>query len=173
MNNEIKKSLYGNLADLQFLENATDYLDSSDTQAHGIALANLEIVLREKVDSVVFFKEMQEDSIELLDKRIKELTEIKKMAENKLERFEKYVDLSMQTFNVNELIGKNCSLKRRTPSKVVAIKDEKLVPIEFLKIIPQSYTIDKASIAKLLKAGEIVDGCQLVDGKSSIIFKVR
>lgn len=49
---------------------------------------------------------------------------------------------------------------RKNPPRLIVAEDA-LIPREYLRVVPESLTPDKAAIARALKAGEEVDGCRL------------
>lgn len=133
----------------------------------------LSLALRDKVDAVVFFRQQQESMIELIEARVKELTDRVSQIESRIQRFDDYVLNCMEINNREAFEGELYKISKRKPSKIVDIYDENLIPIEFVKIPEPKPMIMKKEISEKLKMGEIIEGARLVDGKKSIIVKVK
>ena len=127
-------------------------------------------ILSSKVDSCVEYVNREKDLIALASERIKQLQEFKKSKENKLSRFNDYVENVLKKTNQQCLNGKLNQIKIRKPSQVLVIENEDAVPVEFTTV-EQIVKIDKASLKEAVKSGEVdIEGISLQDGKTSLIF---
>ena len=166
-----KPTLYGLASDLAQLENLMDFSES-ELNENEIAdnINQISTLLKEKVDNVVYYKFSIEDQLEAVTKRLADIQKVKKSLENKLDKYEEYVNSALDVLKVEEVKGSLCSIKKRKPSKIVNLTDESKIPLEFMeKVVTIKY--DKKAIKDAISKGEIIEGAELVDGKQSIIFK--
>lgn len=147
--------------------------DEENADAKALKLASLSDALVTKTDQVAAFRDSLDAFVEYLDDKIKELKERKEQYENKITRFDEYVANCLAIQDKKELVGQLYKIQKRKPSQVVEIVDETKIPIEFISVPEPKPSIMKAEIAKAIKAGEIVEGARLVDGKTSIQYKVK
>jgi hypothetical protein len=138
-----------------------------------IQLSKLNAALTQKTDQVAAFRESLCAFVEYLNQKIDEMETRKKQYENKIARFDDYVLNCLSIQEKKELVGNLYKISKRKPSQVVEIYDESKIPIEFVKIPEPKPTIMKAEIAKAIKQGEIVDGARLVDGKTTVTYKLK
>lgn len=138
-----------------------------------VGIEELERALTTKTDQVAHYRESMSNFVDLIDAKIEELKERRQTYENRLKRFDDYVLSCIEVTGKNEFKGELYSIKPRKPAQAVEIFDETLIPIEFVKIPEPKPMIMKAEISKALKAGEIIGGARLVDGKKSLIYKIK
>lgn len=150
------------------LENLND-----ENEDKNLTLVKLTDALKLKTDQVSHYRESLKNYSSLLDLKIEELEDKKAQVENKIDQFDEYVLNCMAISERDSFDGSFCSIKKRAPSKSVEIYDEKLIPIDYIKIPEVKPMIMKAEISKALKQGEIIEGARLVDGKVSLIFKTK
>lgn len=124
-------------------------------------------ILTTKTDNVVQWVHSQEDLVTLINLRMKELADYKKAVENRLDKFNGYVDACLIQLNTMKLEGQLFAIKKRKPTQVVEVFDETLIPMDFVKIPPPpAATISKTDIAKAIKAGQEVPGARMVESKN-------
>jgi len=91
-----------------------------------------------------------------------------------LEKFDGYVNNCLISMGTNKIEGNLYSISRRKPSQVVTITDEKLIPMDFIKIPKPAPAIQKSEIATALKAGKEVPGAKLTESLTvSISYKAK
>jgi hypothetical protein len=135
--------------------------------------SDLELLLTKKVDSCVGWVQSQEAKINQINEAIEQLEQYKEKIENKISKFDSYVNQCMIKLDTDKLSGELSSIKKRKPTKIVKIINENDIPIEFIKVPEPRPTIAKSEIAKALKAGQEVAGCELVDSDTlSISYKI-
>ena len=91
---------------------------------------------------------------------IDRMTARKKTVENGVKRLKDSVLAYMLTANVEKLDAGVFNLSVGT-SKSVAVWDKARLPEEYL--LPQEVKVDKIALGKALKAGEVIDGAELVE----------
>jgi len=153
---------------LENLENLTTTSDEENNR-----LVSLSVALMEKTDQVAHYRESLKAYSELLTEKIDELIAREDQIQKKMERFDAYVSNCMAIHDKDTFEGKFCKIKKRKPTPAVEIVDETKIPIEFIKIPEPKPIIMKAEIARCLKAGEIIEGARLVDGKTSIQYSLK
>jgi len=138
-----------------------------------VVLVKLYDALIDKTDQVVHYRESLKNYVSLLENKTQELMDRIKFMDNKIEKFDEYILNCMAVQEKEEFNGSFCKIKKRKPIQSVEIYDEKLIPIEFIKIPEIKPVIMKAELSKILKQGEIVEGARLVDGKVSLMFTIK
>lgn len=161
-------SLYALTSDLAQIEKILESEESSELFEKQNELSTMIV---EKVDSIVGYNQSQDDYLEAISNRIKELQELKKNVEKKQERFNKYVLTCMSQLNINSITGKISSIKIKEGSTSVEIYDESLLDAELFRAKTVIEPM-KDEIKKLIKNGENVNGARLKKGDSKVVFKV-
>lgn len=135
------------------------------------SLIKAENLFQEKADNIFEYRRNIEDKIDAIVKRTNELNKSLEAHISRLERFDDYVLYCLDRLKKTKIEGNYSSLSYRKPSKRVEILDENKIPVQFVKR-KESYSIDKSSILKLLKEGEIIEGVSLVDGPRKLKGKL-
>jgi len=91
-----------------------------------------------------------------------------KAEENRSDSLKEYLLINMQALGINEISCPQYKITLRKPQKVVSIHAD--VDEQYM-VTKTTTTPDKMAIKKELKAGGIVYGATLVDGKTSLIIK--
>lgn len=146
---------------------------SGEIDDKNLAIVNLTDALMKKTDQVSSYRESLLNYQLLLNAKILELNDRYKQIDKKVQNLDEYILSCMAIGERDSFEGSFCKIKKRKPSQAVDIFDEKLIPIDFIKIPEVKPMIMKAEIAKALKQGEIVDGARLIDGKISLTFSVK
>jgi hypothetical protein len=152
-----------------------NFLNDLDEGAEdrSVVLEKLTMALTSKTDQVANYRASLVGYVEILDSRINEIEDRKSEIEKKIERFDDYVMNCMSVAQTDSFEGEYSKIKKRKPSQAVDIFDEKLIPIEFIKIPEIKPVIMKAEISKALKQGEVVEGARLMDGKVSLAYTIK
>jgi len=82
----------------------------------------------------------------------KRLATKRKVLENKMQRFKKYIQSSMETAGMYDVEAGTFTVKLQQNPKSVKVIDETLIPIDY---IVTSTSIDKKSLKEALKSGEV------------------
>lgn len=158
-------SLYGILDDLQALFDTLEGLEESDPNTPAVR-AELELKLDaevKKVSSIFKYRancRAQQHYCDQMQARYLAARQEWEQAEKKLEE---YVTACMQKWAKSELAGDGIKIKLKSNPASVLITNESLIPFEYIKTYqpPPVDKPDKAAIAKALKAGIDVPGCDL------------
>lgn len=142
---------------------------TQDNEALEVYIQNL---LTTKTDGCVQYIESQEDLINLAKEKITRLKNFIDSKENTIERFKNYVMSCMDRMQIKEVTGKLCQIKERKPSKVVVVEDQDKIPAEFVTVEVVT-KVDKNKLKKAISEGAKIEGASLVDGKRSLMFKLR
>lgn len=114
-----------------------------------------------KLESIAcFIKNLDADAAALKAEE-KALAERRQAKERKAQRLREYLAASMQQAEQTRFETARCALSFRK-SESVEILDAEVLPADLVNI-KQTIAPDKAAIKKLLKAGEVVEGAQLVE----------
>lgn len=133
------------------------------------ALAVINTSIETKVENTLYV-------VENAKANRKPIVEMIERLQSKLKALDSNVEwLQNSLFNNLELLGVDnfkagvfAIKKQKNPASVV-ILDEKLVPAKYQTVIPESYKISKTDIAKDLKAGVDVAGCELKQSSRWVI----
>lgn len=126
----------------------------------------LELAFNEKVENAcAVIRELEADAAGYKSE-IDRLADHKRRAENAAERLKDYIRANMEATGEAKITGKLFTVTLGKPSQVVAITGTVPEQYQVVKV-----TEDKTAISKALKAGETVEGAQLVDGKAKLIIK--
>ena len=82
----------------------------------------------------------------------KRLSDKRKVLENKMQRFKKYIQSSMETAGMYDVEAGTFTVKLQQNPKSVKVIDETLIPIDY---IVTSTSIDKKSLKEALESGEV------------------
>jgi hypothetical protein len=119
---------------------------------------SLEGARNDKLEAVALYVKQLEAEAAAVRAEEKTLAARRQAKERKAERLREYVARSMQAFGDVKLETARCALSFRK-SETVELTDPERVPTTFVSYQPK---IDKAAIRKALKAGEDVQGAELV-----------
>ena len=129
-------------------------------------LNELEMEFNDKVENICgLIREIEADS-SAYKSEIDRLADKKRAADNSVERLKDYIRSNMEATGETKINGRLFNVTLGKPSQVVAIVGQVPEKYHVIKV-----TEDKTAISKALKAGETVEGAQLVDGKSKLIIK--
>ena len=94
-----------------------------------------------------------------------------KAIESRSNSLKAYLLDNMQRLNIKEISCPQFKITIRKPQKIVSlVSDIDAIPAEYKKSVTTE-SVDKMAIKKALKAGELVSGAELIDGKTSLIIK--
>jgi len=153
------------------LSNAFRILDeklelmAKDGELIEVSKDELKTLIETKADLCAEYNDMLSSFGDQIDQRIKYFQVLKKVNENKKERYKQYLLSAMESGNLEEILGvtRKISLKKNPPR--VDIYDQDSLPVEFVEIV-QTINIKKKEIADALKKGEVIPGAKLVQGRS-------
>lgn len=143
------------------------------SEEKSLRLVNLSDALTTKTDNVAAFRDSLVNFADYLNDKITEIKDRKESIIRKVDKLDQYVSDCMAIQNKTEFNGSLFKISKRKPTPSVEVFDETKIPLQFINVPEPKPTIMKAEIAKAIKAGEIVDGARLVDGKISIQYKVK
>jgi hypothetical protein len=143
--------------------------DKEETAGHldGIDAA-LEITqeeFREKALNYAKFIQSEALSIDCIDAEIKRLQGLKKSKINKIDKLKTSLSDAMKTFGFDKFDLGIFKLSFRKSSSV-EILEGAIIPDEFKRVIPESFSPDKAALKKALEAGESFEGISISSNSS-------
>ncbi len=162
--------LYEITKEFDLLEEMLQESQGELTEDHEELLDHVEYLLSDKVDGCVEYRTYLKDKATMAKERADKFLTLKKQIDNKLESYDNYMISCLERIDKNEVNGDLHKIKIRKPSRQVKIIDENKIPLQYLKSDTTTKII-KADIAKALKAGELVDGATLIDGKKSLLVR--
>lgn len=131
----------------------------------------LAIELQNKSSSIIGYVRNSELLIEAMKAEEKRISDLRKVAENKIEKFKQYVKENMEKLGLEKIQTELGILSIARNPISVEIENEEAIPEEFKNIV-QTVKIDKTAIKKHFKeTGEVIAGVQIVDDKTSLRIK--
>lgn len=146
--------------------------DIVDAQNQENSLELIKEIMATKADQVFAYNEEIEAYTAVLNGKINDLNDRVAMLTKRKKALDELVLSFLDVTGRKEINSGAARIAAKKPMQVVEIYDEKLIPIEFIKIPEPKPTIMKAEIKEKLKMGEIIDGARLVDGKKSVMYKL-
>lgn len=162
-------SLFNITKEFEALESMLNIDGGEITEAHEELEQYVSKLLVEKTDNYVEFVHKLEAEIEMAADRVRKIQAFKKARENAIERLKNYAHDCLQKMDKTKVTGELGSISIRKPSKVLLIEDELKIPEEFAHY---ERKIDSARLKDALKSEEI-EGARLVDGKKSVMIKLK
>lgn len=167
----MNNSLYNLTTELSILEEVLAEQEVENPEDLAKKQEQLFSLIQSKTDACVGYAQSLDDYAALISSKRKELGVLQSQIESKREKYESYVKQCLERLGVKKLSGNMSSMTIRKPTKIVNITNTNEIPSEFLKIV-ESVDIDKKAIKETLTNGVDVPGAELIDGKSSINFKL-
>ena len=164
-------TLYDLENELAFLMDTVEAMDAADPLRPELELQiahAIELELR-KVDGVCRVLAHFESQAALAAAEIKRLQMRKARFENAVERLENHVRMAMETAGKTKIEGETATLHLQANPASVIILDAEAVPVAYKTLVPESWTVSKAAIAKALKAGIEVPGADLSEGNMRVV----
>lgn len=127
--------------------------------------------LQQKSTNIIGFWQNKNSFIDAVDTQIKRLQEIKKVEQNNLEKFEKYVKDNMERMGITKIETELGALQIiKNPASVVVV-DQEQVPDQFLRV-KTSIEVDKKAIKDYFKeTKKVPDGIKIVTDNTSLRIK--
>jgi hypothetical protein len=145
---------------------------ASDPEIPAEALADtleaLEGEFNEKAIAISHVLKNTDGDVGAIDEEIKRLQLRKKFMTSGKERLKAYLRDNMQRLGIKKITSPLFTISLRAPAKSVHIIDEAMLTDEYFRT---TYTVNKAAITAALKAGGIVAGAELIDGKAGVMIK--
>ena len=143
-----------------------------DLPAESVAetIESFEMDFNEKANNIALVNANMSGDIASIDGQIKRLQSMKSAIVGRQDQLKEYLRYNMDKSGISKIQCPLFSISLRKQLKVVSIDDVESIPDEYVKVTT-SVAPDKALIAKALKAGSLVTGATLVDGKSSLTIK--
>lgn len=133
-----------------------------DTLEGSAELASIE----EKSSSIVHMVSNWQGDISVLDKEINRLTSRKKTMENSIKSVKDYLKMNMENCKLDKLKVGTFSISLQDSNPALSIVDDKLLPVKYWEVVPQSFKPMNDKIKQDLKAGIAVPGAELTVSKS-------
>lgn len=97
----------------------------------------------------------------------KRLADRRKVIENRITSLKLYLQTHMEVAGIDKVKRPTLTVSIRNNPPSVSVIDQSIIPVDY--IIQQEPKISKTEIAKALKNGEFVPGCELVQTKGLMI----
>mgnify|MGYP000375909576 CR=1 FL=1 len=131
----------------------------------------LQTDLMAKGKDVLLFMANLDGDIKAFDAEIKRMTARKKTLVNNHNWLKEYLRHNMADCGITKIESPVFTATLRKAGKVVEITSEKELPTEYQELVPATWKILKAKIAKDLKAGIEIPGARVIDAKQGLVIK--
>lgn len=147
-------------------------LENDEEADYTDTLEALGMEFEQKADNVACYIKQIKAEAEAIKEEEKKLAERRKSKEKEAERLEAYLYHHMQLVGLNKIeSSRNVLQIKKTPASVVVgpafVEWAKANNAELLRYTEPS--ADKTAIKKLLQAGEVVEGAELVAGSKLVV----
>ena len=152
--------LYDISAEIASILNEEEWTEETEQQLEALNLS-----LEVKAKNIVEFMADIDGFVDAAKKEEKRIAERRKAAENRRDRLKEYLHKSLEAIDRTELEAGSHKLKiQNNPPKVV-IDEESEIPPKYFVVIPETFSLDKKTLAEDLKKGP-VKGAHLERGTS-------
>lgn len=144
-------------------------VESGDFTLEEVAdtLEGIQGEIDDKLQSTVCVIREMEAEANKFDEEIKRMSEIKKTYSNTADRLKEYIRFEMEKVGLDKSKGL-FSISLGAPSISTEVSDVDSLPEKYKKV---SVSADKTAIGKALKAGEVIEGASLVEGKRRLTIR--
>lgn len=144
-------------------------VESGDFTLEEVAdtLEGIQGEIDDKLQSTVCVIREMEAEANKFDEEIKRMSEIKKTYSNTADRLKEYIRFEMEKVGLDKSKGL-FSISLGAPSVSTEVSDVDSLPEKYKKV---SVSADKTAIGKALKAGEVIEGASLVEGKRRLTIR--
>ena len=147
-------------------------LSNSDMDAEMIAdtLEGIQGEFEDKAEQLLAIIKNSQSLEAALKAEAKALTDRAKAEANRVNGIKAYMASSMETMEIKKLNAGVHTISTRKGSQSVNVVDLEAIPVDYVEY-KTTIAPDKNLIKEKPKAGEKIDGVELVTGKSSLIIK--
>lgn len=129
------------------------------------ALQGVEDAIETKAGNIALFIRDLDDEAKIIKHEEERLYARRKALENKRDGIKSFLLQAMDHMEIPKIKTKVYTITAQNNQATVAITDDTLIPDRFLTFIPASYTVRKKDVLDAWKAGEVVPGTELVQGR--------
>ena len=152
---------------VQFRESGEDYSTLTT------ALGQLEAERLTKIESIFRLLQWRDKRVEAIKEEKARLNQVQNRLEADNDWLEQYCINNMQEHNESKLIFSlvRGSVRNNPPS--IEVVSEKDIPLDFQRLIPPHYEVDKLKILNQFKAGTLkeITGANIITSKKSLVIK--
>lgn len=159
--------LYELANDFKFLE------DNEDIEPDALrdTIESVMCEFKDKCVSVAAYFQNLDAEARAMKEAEQRISDRRKAIENRSNSLKEYLLSNMQRLEISEISCPEFSIKLRKPQQVVNVLNIDRLPLAYCRTIPASIQADKAKLKAALKAGEVIPGAELTDGKVNLIIK--
>ena len=127
-------------------------------------LAAIEGAIEDKAENMAKMVRCIEADVNALKEEEKRLADRRKALENKVSGIKEYLQQQLEFAGIDKVKRPTLTVSIQANPPSVEIADESLIPSDFM--VPQPSKIDKKAILTALKAGLLIEGCSMKQGRS-------
>ena len=152
-----------------------DEIEDEDERNDAIQLVNNQMTeeIKNKAENIAKYNAHLDNQLDIVDKEIKRLQEVKKGIQANKDRFQKQVIYCMDLLNINSIETSHGSLTLRKNQLSVELDDEITlddISNDFIRIKTVK-ELDKNAIKDMYKKGIKIKGIKYIDNKRTLNFK--
>lgn len=133
----------------------------ADPESFGEALASLGGELQEKAVAVAQVARNLEAFHAQVSDAIKTMAARADRAKQRADAIRDYLKEQMEKASIHKIESPYFTITIRKNPRRLVVAEDAFIPSEYLRHVPERYEPDKIAIARALKAGYEIDGCQL------------
>jgi len=133
-------------------------------------LEDLEVEAEEKIKNCFWAVNHLAAEAAEADVIIKNAQDFKAKRLAAIDRIEADIKITMEVMGIDKINTPDCRVTLGAPTAKVDVVDEKLIPVEYMRVIPESKAPDKVGILKLLKTGVKIAGVELGYGEPRLTY---
>ncbi len=143
--------------------------EDCDNEALIGTLESLTDAIEVKSQNIVYLTKNMEGYSNGLGDEIKRLQAKQKAIDNKVESLKQFMFGQLELAGLKEVKTTVATIKQQKNPASVMINDASKIPAKYQTVVPESYVPRKVDIAKDLKAGIDVPGCELKNSTRWVI----
>ena len=140
---------------------ALERLQDSEEQATQNMLDSLEGALEVKATNVAAYAQNLEAEVNAIQEAIDKMIARRQAAKKRIEWLRHYLKTNMDRCGITEIKSPEFVLKIKKNPPMVVIDEQSMIPLQFMRVIPETKEVDKMALKEALKTGEVIPGAHL------------
>jgi hypothetical protein len=129
-------------------------------------LQAIEGAIEVKAENMGKFVNMLKADEAAIEAEVERLMKRKKARQNRVQRIKDYLQSQMELIGKDKITTPIMTISLQNNPPALEIEDEMQIPAQYMVLVPEHYTVDKAKVKDALKSGQEVPGAKLTQGRS-------
>jgi len=135
-----------------------------------VCLEDLDIEAEEKIKNCFWAMNRLSAEAAEADIIIKNAQDYKKKRLEAIDRIEADVKITMEVMGIDKVDAPDCRVTLGKGREKVDVINERLIPLVYTRLVPESRSPDKVAILAALKKGEEIPGCVIGIGERGLTY---